>query len=142
MVSRLVRTALEIDPHLVGIVMTGNGTIDTAVEAMKVGALDSIVKPFKFSVILPVLSRALQVRRLRLENAELTRRMNERNSELEAANKELDAFSFSVSHDLRAPLHRMAGFRKSYWKTICPRFLTKRNSTYIGCIPVPFRWKS
>ena len=52
--------------------MTGQGTIDTAVEAMKAGALDYILKPFKLSVILPVLSRALAVRRLRIENAELT----------------------------------------------------------------------
>ena len=62
----LLRAALEIDPNLVGIVMTGHGTIDTAVEAMKVGALDYILKPFKLSAILPVLARALAVRRLRI----------------------------------------------------------------------------
>ena len=53
----LLRAALEINPNLVGIVMTGHGTIDTAVEAMKVGALDYILKPFKLSAILPVLAR-------------------------------------------------------------------------------------
>ena len=36
-------------------------------QAMKVGALDYILKPFKLSVILPVLSRALTVRRLRVQ---------------------------------------------------------------------------
>jgi two-component system sensor histidine kinase/response regulator len=106
----LMRTALEIDPHLVAIVMTGYGTIGTAVEAMKLGALDYILKPFKLSIILPVLSRALHVRRLRLENAELTRLVSERSSELEAANKELEAFSFSVSHDLRNPLSAVLGY--------------------------------
>src|SRR5947209_14552719 len=54
----LIRAALEIDPQLVGIVMTGHGTIDTAVQAMQVGALDYILKPFKLSAILPVLGRA------------------------------------------------------------------------------------
>ena len=67
----LLRAAQEIDPNLVGIVMTGHGTIDTAVEAMKVGALDYILKPFKLSAILPVLARALAVRRLRMENIQL-----------------------------------------------------------------------
>jgi PAS domain S-box-containing protein len=67
----LLAAALRIDPHLVGIMMTGQGTIRTAVEAMQAGALDYILKPFKISEILPVLSRAVSVRRLRLENFEL-----------------------------------------------------------------------
>jgi PAS domain S-box-containing protein len=67
----VLRAALEIDANLVGIVMTGHGAIDTAVEAMKAGALDYILKPFKLSSILPVLSRALAVRRLRMENIQL-----------------------------------------------------------------------
>ena len=67
----LLRAALEIDPNLVGIVMTGHGTIDTAVQAMQAGALDYILKPFKLTAILPVLTRALAVRRLRMENIQL-----------------------------------------------------------------------
>ena len=62
----LLRNAFEIDPNLVGIVMTGHGTIGTAVEALKTGALDYILKPFKLSAVLPVLTRALAVRQLRM----------------------------------------------------------------------------
>ena len=46
----------------VGIVMTGHGTIDTAVKAMQAGALDYIQKPFKLKAILPVLRRGLEIR--------------------------------------------------------------------------------
>jgi signal transduction histidine kinase len=113
----LLRAAHEIDSVLVGIVMTGHGTIDTAVDAMKSGALDYIVKPFKLKAIIPVLTRALSLRRLRLENAELTVRIAERSAALETANrglqvanKELEAFTFSISHDLRQPLSAMIGF--------------------------------
>ena len=68
---QLLRQALEIDPNLVGIIMTGQGTIPTAVEAMKAGAFDYVLKPFKLQTVLPVLDRAMEVRRLRLENVRL-----------------------------------------------------------------------
>src|SRR5262245_27986191 len=69
----LLRQALEIDPNLVSIIMTGQGTIQTAVEAMKSGAFDYVLKPFRLQHMLPVLDRALGVRRLRLENIRLRR---------------------------------------------------------------------
>src|SRR3990172_2313232 len=64
----LLKAALEIDPQLVGVMMTGQGTVQTAVDAMKVGAFDYVLKPFKLSAMLPVLTRAVGARRLRVEN--------------------------------------------------------------------------
>jgi len=66
-----LRSAFAIDPTMAGIVMTGHGTLDTAVQAMQAGALDYILKPFRLSAILPVLARSLSVRRVRMENIEL-----------------------------------------------------------------------
>lgn len=106
----LLRQALQIDAHLAVVIMTGAGTIDSAVETMRSGAMDYILKPFRLSTALPVLQRSLQLRQLRLRNELLAQQLNERMAELEAANIELDAFTRSASHDLRTPLNAVVGF--------------------------------
>lgn len=68
---RLLQAAQEVDPYLVGVIMTGQGTVSTAVEAIKTGAFDYLLKPFRMDTVLPVLSRAMSVRRLRMENVRL-----------------------------------------------------------------------
>lgn len=66
-----LKEAQKIDPNVAGIVMTGYGTVRTAVEAMKVGAFDFVLKPFKINMLLSALYRALEMRRLRNENLQL-----------------------------------------------------------------------
>jgi len=65
----LIRAALEIDPHLVALIMTGQGTIETAVAAEEAGVFEYILKPFRLQTLMPILIRALDTRRLRMESA-------------------------------------------------------------------------
>ncbi|MEO8621413.1 MAG: ATP-binding protein [bacterium] len=123
----LLQAALQIDTDLVGIIMTGQGTITTAVDAMKSGALDYILKPFRVSAVLPVLTRALAVRRLRQENAALQQRVADRTAELEEANNELEAFCYSVSHDLHAPLRAINGVASILIEDYSPAIPPKAN---------------
>src|SRR5499433_1969105 len=67
----LLTAARAIDPHIVGIIMTRQGAVGTAVEAMKAGAFDYLVKPLQWQTLIQTLSRGLNVRRLRMENLQL-----------------------------------------------------------------------
>jgi NADH-quinone oxidoreductase subunit E len=58
----------EIDPAIVTIVITGYGTIDSAVESMKLGAFDFITKPFEPEKLIESVRRGIKLRHLRLES--------------------------------------------------------------------------
>ncbi len=141
---KFMNAAHEQDPQLIGIVMTGHGSIDSAVAAMKAGALDYILKPFTLRMILPVLERALTVHHLRDENVQLrqaqeaVRRLNsdlercieQRTHQLKDTNQELEAFTHSVSHDLRAPLRSINAFI-GLLATHCGDALDERGRDYV-----------
>jgi DNA-binding NtrC family response regulator len=65
----VLRLALEFDPATAVIVMTGYGSVGSAVEAMRVGAFYYLEKPFQIDDVEALVATALEHRRLRKENA-------------------------------------------------------------------------
>lgn len=73
-----LRKIREIDPKAIVIIMTAYGTIDVAVEAMRLGAYDFLTKPFDTDHLLLILRRAWKERKLREENLMLKQVIRDR----------------------------------------------------------------
>jgi DNA-binding NtrC family response regulator len=71
----LLKEWMELDDSVPVIMISGHGTVETAVEAIRVGAYDFLEKPLSTAKLLVTLQRALQNRRLRQENRALRRRL-------------------------------------------------------------------
>ncbi|MGC4091940.1 MAG: response regulator [Polyangiaceae bacterium] len=67
----LLREVTRAHPETLTVIMTGFGTVETAIDAMKRGAYDYILKPFKVEEVVHIVQRGLEKRRLTAENLRL-----------------------------------------------------------------------
>jgi DNA-binding NtrC family response regulator len=78
--THVIEAAVKLYPEIIGIVVTGFGTVKDAVEVIKRGAADFVTKPFQFDELWHALQGAMEQRRLRSENAWLREQLDLRHS--------------------------------------------------------------
>ncbi len=71
---QVLKEAHELDPDLLVVMITAHGTIQSAVEAMKAGAYDFLMKPFELDELRLVVAKALETQKLKREVNQLRRR--------------------------------------------------------------------
>ena len=102
----LMERSRLMQPGTLVILMTGQGTVDSAVKALKGGAYDYILKPFGLDELFLIVSRGLEQQRLRQENLELNE-INKRLQELDQIKSDLLS---TVTHEFRTPLAILHGW--------------------------------
>ena len=85
----LLREVQKIDSTIPVIMITGYGTLESAVKAIKLGAFDFLEKPLQFEKLLSTINNALEMTKLKNENRELKEKINVKRGGLITQNEKM-----------------------------------------------------
>lgn len=122
------------DPDIEAIIVTGYGSMDTAVEGLRLGAFDYISKPFDVHHILDLVQRALERRHSRLRLRELNgaeKRKVEKAEEMDKLKRQLVA---ALAHDIKNPVGLIMGYAETLAMRMEGRPGAKKDLEFISYI--------
>jgi signal transduction histidine kinase len=106
----LAKDLRALDPEISVILMTAHASLDMAVEAIQLDVYDYLIKPVDVHHLKRTLKKALEKRRLSVENKQLLSELTKANLALNRSNELKSRFLSVVSHDLRTPLSSIKGY--------------------------------
>ncbi len=111
--TKVLEKVKQHDPDIEAIIITGYGSLDTAVEGLRLGAFDYIAKPFDVNHILELIRRALERRNTRLELKQLNKAEKRRAEQAEEMNRLKRQLVSALAHDIKNPLGLINGYAES-----------------------------
>jgi signal transduction histidine kinase len=117
----LLEAILKRDPNAICIIITGFGSIEMAVEAVRLGAYDFLSKPFTSDELLVAVSQGLERRRLKAIEAQ-AENLARAKEELEKLDEVKSQLMLKVAHELRAPVAAV----QSYMNLIMAGYVSEK----------------
>lgn len=132
--TKILEKVKQRDPDIEAIIITGYGSMDTAVEGLRLGASDYIFKPFDAHQILASIQRALEQRNTKLNLRELKEAERRRAEKAEETNRLKRQLVSALAHDIKTPLGLIMGYAEYLAMSLEGRPEAKEELEYLSHI--------